>query len=643
MNNLVLYISSGIPKLPEEITQEKDLKIIDLPDIFQIKSKKSVLNIFLLDTDYVQKNKDKIENSDLPADCIMLYNKNNSPIPINDKFVYLNLNQDFFFNNIVKTIRNLFRQLCLEQQLTINKDMLKEKQKQNRELLQVSLALSQERDYNTLLGLILAKIRKFVNADAGSLYLLGKDTDNENKHLIFKIAQNDSNPTDYSEFIMPLNRKSISGYVALTGNVLNIKDAYNIPKNAEYSFNKEYDSASQYRTKSMLTLPMRNHKNEIIGIIQLINKKKQNAPKLKSIENAEKYVIPFPRDNEPVVLALAAQAAVTLENNLLYQEIETLFEGFVKASVKAIEQRDPTTSGHSNRVATYTVALAKAVENLSSGKYKNTIFTVEQIKELRYASLLHDFGKVGVREHVLVKAKKLYPEQLTMIKNRFAFIQKSIEYDVLLKQFEYLKEKGMEQYKVHEHKFKYELEQRITNLKQNMDQIIQANEPTVLTQKPLQTLEKLTELNYVDIEGKTAPFLKMDEFVKLNIKRGSLDESDRREIESHVTNTYYFLKTIPWTKEMKHVPELAYGHHEKLNGHGYPRGLKSEDLPVQVRMMTISDIYDALTAMDRPYKKAVSRDKALQILQAEADNQHVDNELVKIFIEANIFNYDSKV
>jgi HD-GYP domain-containing protein (c-di-GMP phosphodiesterase class II) len=382
---------------------------------------------------------------------------------------------------------------------------------------------------------------------------------------------------------------------------------------------------------------MQDHKGEILGVIQLINRKKDVDHRITTPEDAEESVVPFGKEIEPLVLSLASQAAVSLENNLLYQEIETLFEGFVKASVQAIESRDPTTSGHSNRVAVYTVSLAKAVDRADFGTYAGVHFTPEHLKEIRYASLLHDFGKVGVREHVLVKAKKLYPQQMDLLRLRMGYIKKAMMYGLLKERFEKLSTEGKEGYL----QLKGTLDKKESEALQEIDRFLQtvitANEPTVLAEEPDRILDEIHSKMFIESEGLSIPFLEDDEYMKLKIKKGSLDEAERKEIESHVTHTFLFLRTIPWTKEMRNIPTIAYGHHEKLTGDGYPRGIHAPEIPVQTRMMTVSDIYDALTASDRPYKRAVPAQKALDILNAEVKETKLDPDLVKIFVESKIW------
>jgi len=313
------------------------------------------------------------------------------------------------------------------------------------------------------------------------------------------------------------------------------------------------------------------------------------------------------------------------------EQIEALFDGFVKASVQAIESRDPTTSGHSKRVAVYTVSLAKAVDRVTYGAYGGTHFTVEHLKEIRYASLLHDFGKIGVREHVLVKAKKLYPQQIDLVKLRLGYIQKALLYGLMKERFEALVRNGNKGSEALRNDIDRRESEYLAEIDRYLRIITSANEASVLTEEPARVLDEIRRKTFEEPDGKVVEFLTEDEFNKLSIPRGSLDELERKEIESHVTHTFLFLRTIPWTKEMSNIPAIAYGHHEKLDGSGYPRGTLAPEIPVQTRMMTVSDIYDALTANRLP------AEKALDILNIEVKEKKLDSDLVKIFIEAKIW------
>jgi len=492
-----------------------------------------------------------------------------------------------------------------------------------REVIEIAIALTEEKNFDKLLLLILEKCMELTNSDGGSLYLVFKDG------LHFKIAKNKSIEISFEETVLPISRESIAGFVALTGETVNIKDAYQIDPSSPYHFNKNIDEKIGYRTKSILAIPMKNHKGEIIGVLQLINKKKQKELKL-TRENVEKSVINFTIKDENLMLALSSLAAVSIENNQLYQEIENLFEGFVKASVKAIEQRDPTTSGHSLRVSILTLGLAECINKINDGPFKRIYFDEISLKELKYAALLHDFGKVGVREEVLVKAKKLYPVELERIWWRIEYQKKNMQLKYLMKKFQ---EKDESKHP----EIDKELEQKIKELDEIYSTILRANEPTVLPEGDFQFLQNLKNYLYESPNQKLEPILKENEIKVLSIRKGSLSDEERFQIESHVTHSYNFLIQIPWTKDLKQIPEIAYAHHEKLNGNGYPRKLKNDQIPFQAKMMAIADIFDALSAADRPYKKAVPVGKALDILKMEAEDGMLNKELVEIFIKEEIW------
>ncbi len=467
------------------------------------------------------------------------------------------------------------------------------------ELTRIGVALGTERDLKTLLDLILTQARRITWSDAGSLYLV-ETSPQGTKRLRFRLTQTFSKPeAPYVEFTIPVDRTSLAGYTATTGEALVIDDAYFLPPDVEYSINRSFDERYGYRTKSMLVIPMKDHKEEVIGVLQLINRKRRFEAVLSTPAEVEQQVIPYSRRTVELVTALAGQAAVAIENSRLYEDIERLFEGFVLAAVTAIEQRDPTTFGHSGRVAGMTVGLAEVVDRAANGAFRTVTFTREQLREIRYAGLLHDFGKVGVREQVLVKAKKLYPQDLALIRQRYAFLRRTAERDFWRRRADFVQV------------------------------VTQANEPTVLPEEGSGDLLSFAGKTYEDLDGGLQPYL--------TIPKGSLDQAERLEIESHVNHTYRFLQQIPWTRELQQIPLIAYGHHEKLDGRGYPRGVMGEAIPLQTRMMTISDIYDALTAADRPYKAAVAPAPALDIMQTEVKAGQLDGPLFELFVEAKVF------
>ncbi len=503
------------------------------------------------------------------------------------------------------------------------------------ELNKIGAALSAERDINRLLTLILDKSRQITAADAGSLYLVVKGAGSgQPDTLRFALAQNDSVFFEFQESRMPLDQTSIAGYVAIHGTAVNVADAYTLPPDAPYRISRSFDVKSGYRTKSMMVVPMRDHQGEIIGVIQLINRKTEPAAILKPSSVVDRLVVSFDELDLELVMSLASQAAVALVNTRLIEDIKALFESFVGASVTAIESRDPTTSGHSGRVAELTVGLAQKVDGSSAGLFAPVRFSRDQIKEIKYASLLHDFGKVGVREKVLVKAKKLYFGEMLSLRQRFGTIKRTIEADFLRAKVACLEAGGTrEQLKALEaNHARQQME-----IDQALDVVTRSNEPTVLEANTASALLELPALSYLDVDGIHRPYITANELEALSIRRGSLSEQERIEIESHVTHTFKFLSQIPWTGEFARVPEIAFAHHEKLDGTGYPRRLQAADIPLQSRMMTIADIFDALVAWDRPYKKAVPVDKALTILHDEAKQGKLDTDLLQVFIEARVF------
>ena len=505
------------------------------------------------------------------------------------------------------------------------------------ELSRIGVALSTERDLPTLLDMILEQARRLSGADAGSLYLVeGRDT--AEPVLRFKLSQNQTLPDlPFSEFTMPLDASSIAGAAALTGKPINFDDAYALGPGDRFTFNRSFDEKFGYRTKSMVTIPMRSHRDEIVGVLQLLNCKRHPEAPLPTGADVEREVVPFDEHAVGLVSALASQAAVAIENGRLYEDIERLFEGFVMASVTAIESRDPTTSGHSSRVATFTTGLAMAVDRVDSGPYAGERFSRQEMRELRYASLLHDFGKVGVREQVLVKQKKLYPSDLAIVRHRFEFLLQRADLQYERERAQYLWDYGRSNYEEALQRLERARAESRGELTRYLDAIVRANEPTILPEGTFEELSEINERLFVDFDGAEKPLLSDDELRYLMINRGNLDDRERREIESHVTHTYRFLEQIPWTRELKGIPGIAWGHHEKLDGSGYPRGVNAGDIPVQTRMMTISDIYDALTATDRPYKRAVPAERALDILKDEATHGHLDTALLSAFIGAKVF------
>ncbi len=470
-------------------------------------------------------------------------------------------------------------------------------------LLDVAKAMTAQRDLDQLLKMILDEALKVVDADRCSIWIV----DRERGEIWTKVAHGLAKE---QKIRIPLGA-GIAGQVAATGKTINIPDAY-----ADTRFNRQVDKDTGYHTRNILGVPMRYTTGEVTGVLQALNKLSGEA---------------FTDEDAELLLALGANAASAIENAILYEEIDRLFEGFVKASVVAIESRDPTTSGHSERVAELTLGIAENVEKLDSGPYGGTRFSTDDMREIRYAALLHDFGKVGVRENVLTKAMKLYPGELEVIETRFRASRAQKHNGFLMATIE-----AMKNGTPLPADYQQGLEQELTEIDRFLEFIRECNKPTVLDSRGFEQLAEIGKLTYVDAHGKAAPLINELELMRLSIPRGSLDQNERTEIESHVTHTFRFLSQIPWTRDLRRVPEIAYAHHEKMDGLGYPRQLQAEQIPLQSRMMTIADIYDALTASDRPYKRAVPHERALAILDDECKHGKVDRPLLDVFIGASV-------
>ncbi|HVH62816.1 MAG TPA: HD domain-containing phosphohydrolase [Candidatus Dormibacteraeota bacterium] len=537
-----------------------------------------------------------------------------------------------------QAIRELVRvaaeNIDLREQLSHLEAEARRRHRQFKELNRIGIALSAEKDIDRLQSFILTTMRQLTHADGASLWL--KMEDEGVPKLFLASSQNHSiDKSTYSAFTVPVDGKTVVGYAVLMGSSLIYEDAYNPPP-GKPAGGRTFDSQFGYRTKSMLTVPMRDYNNEVVGAVQLVNAKRRFETRL-TVENVDTEVISFQPDDLEMIESIASQAAVALDNKNLLESIQRLFDGFVEASVTAIEQRDPTTAGHSGRVEGLTTRLARAINEIAVGPYSELNFSEDQLKELRYACLLHDFGKVGVREHILVKAKKLIPGQLEVIQARWQFIERSLQVKYATEKLEAMRA-GNNGQVIEE--IDRRLREELAQLARWINEIVQANEPTVMPEDKASMLEFLAQQTYYDISGNAHPMLEPQEFRFLSIRKGTLDPQERLEMEAHVTHSFHFLTKIPWTPVMKRIPEIAYGHHEKLDGSGYPRGLTGEQIPLQAKMMTISDIYDALTATDRPYKRAVTPATALDILHEEAEDGKLDKGLLEVFVSKRIYEPD---
>ena len=462
-------------------------------------------------------------------------------------------------------------------------ERLERKTRRQHLLVEVLGKLSLEMKLDVLLGRIISQTTVIVEADRSSLFLY----DRQKHELWSKIAQG----LDTEEIRFSADQ-GITGYVVRTGEVVNIRDAYEDPR-----FNQDIDRETGYRTCSMLAMPMISRRGEVIGAVQVLNKRGGGA---------------FDDEDEEFLGALASNAAVFIENAQLYGQIEELFEAFVDVSITAIDERDPCTSGHSARVTQYTMNLARLVHEDNSPRFKDIRFTRDQFRELRYASLMHDYGKIGVRENVLTKATRLNDDALQVVLERLdrLAVDKRLEVAERKLAGETVDEKALAADLARLLECR-ELCQRVNGLNFLSD-------------------EKKAALDAVFREGLLTP----REHENLTVRKGNLTAAERADIESHVSRSFHILRKIPWPDDLKNLPEIAYTHHEKLDGSGYPRGIKDSEIPLGGKMMCVADIYDALTASDRPYKKAVSHERACEILrEEEAAQGKMDSALLELFIK----------
>jgi HD-GYP domain-containing protein (c-di-GMP phosphodiesterase class II) len=501
-----------------------------------------------------------------------------------------------------RALRNLVEVERLSRRLDVERDTI-------RVLNEIGYALSAQTSQSALLDTLLTRMRRVLGADGGSIYLV------EGAKLRFVCSQNDTIPFRANRLELPLNESSLAGFVAARGEALNLPDVYDLEPGLPYQPNRQFDEETGYRTRSMLVVPMKDRSGEVMGVIGLVNRKADPGVPLASFDAVEA----FSELDCALAGSIASQAAVALENYRLYREIRNLFEGFVDAAVTAIEARDPTTGGHSHRVAALTTELARAVDTASTGPYRSIRFSERELTEIHYAAMLHDFGKVGVREQVLLKSHKLYTWEMESIEGRFRVAR----LQVLLEQ---ARAGGPGD----------EAELRLRHLVDDLALVRRLNQPSVRpTAAELEQLQAIGARWEATLEGQA--LLHPRELQRLCIPLGSLDPDERREIEQHVTHTYEFLRAIPWTRELARVPDLAYCHHEKLDGTGYPRGLSAPEIPLGARLMTIADIFDALTAGDRPYKPGMPPERAIEILRDEGARGRVEVEAVELLARRQLW------
>lgn len=385
----------------------------------------------------------------------------------------------------------------------------------------------------------------------------------------------------------------------------------------------QQESVMNLAIRSVMCAPIL-YQNQVLGLVQVDNRDGGNA---------------FSAEDLQILIAVCSQLAISLRNSQLYEEIENLFEGFVKASVQAIESRDPGTAGHSFRVADYTEKLAIAVDRSDSAELKSIYFSRDQIQELRYASLLHDFGKVGVREHVLTKAKKLYPYELQNLKLRARYAEACLQeraYRGLVEK-QVVEKLTPAQFQQEKQRLEQQLIREKAHLRRFIDMVLELDEPGCRLDELIDVLADFKGFQFENITHEKQLLMEPFEFSALSGSRGTLNPVERKEIETHVSHTFIFLSLIPWTSRLGGIPDIAHAHHERMDGSGYPRGLGSEEIPQQAKIMAIADVYDALTAGDRPYRQGLNSERALALIESEVEVGKLDKNLFRVFVESNVY------
>jgi HD-GYP domain-containing protein (c-di-GMP phosphodiesterase class II) len=489
------------------------------------------------------------------------------------------------------------------------------------QLNQIGASLSAERDINRLLEAILTAAKSITRADGGTLYRL-----TDEGTLRFEIVRTSSlkyylggtsgNPVPFYPIQLYKdgrpNHSMVAAHAAVTGKTVNIADAYTAD-GFDFSGTRAFDAKTGYRSKSFLTVPMRNHENVTIGVLQLIN-----AHDLRSGE-----IVPFSASDQRLAESLASQAAIALTNRMLINQLEQLFESFIALINTAIDEKSPYTGGHCQRVPQLTMMLAEAVNDTEEGPLADFQMSEKDRYELKIAGLLHDCGKVTTPVHVVDKATKLETiyDRIHLIDTRFEILKRDLELQSLRGQLE-----------------EGQLRKRLRELDDDRRFLHACNiGGERMKEEDVERVKRIAAYRWHDMNGHEANFLSEDEVKNLTIRAGTLTEEERKVINHHIVATIRMLEALPWPRHLTNVPEYAGGHHERMDGKGYPKGLKRDQMSVQARCMGIADIFEALTAKDRPYKKGKTLSESLEILGRMKLNHHIDPDLFDIFVRRKVY------
>ena len=498
----------------------------------------------------------------------------------------------------------------------------------------IGASLSAERDIDRLLEAILTAAKTITRADGGTLYRV-----TEERTLRFEIVRTSSlryylggttgNPVPFYPIQLykdgKPNQSMVAAYAALTGKTVNIADAYTAD-GFDFSGTRAFDTKTGYRSKSFLTVPMRNHDNETIGVLQLIN----------AHEPSSGAIVPFSPSDQRLAESLASQAAIALTNRMLINQLEQLFESFINLINSAIDEKSPYTGGHCQRVPVLTMLLAEAVSETKDGPLRDFHMSEKDRYELKIAGLLHDCGKVTTPVHIVDKATKLESifDRIQLIDTRFEVLKRDAELEALRKKHNFLEQK-MRMEAAEEDK---RLRDRLRQLDDDRKFLHACNiGGERMRDADVDRVRRIGQYRWRDFAGHEAQFLSEDEVKNLTIRSGTLTEEERKVINHHIVATIRMLEALPWPKHLTKVPEYAGGHHERMDGKGYPKGLTREQMSVQARCMGIADIFEALTAKDRPYKKGKTLSESLEILGRMKLNNHVDPDLFDIFVRRKVY------
>ncbi|WP_086480315.1 HD family phosphohydrolase [Oceanospirillum sanctuarii] len=504
-------------------------------------------------------------------------------------------------------------------------------------LNEIGIALSAEKNMDSLLERILINAKKLTGADGGTLYLYNAKT----QSLEFRIVRTDSlgiklggetgAPINANFRPLPLylddatpNEQMIAAYAAIHKEIINIEDAYTVT-HFDFSGTRKFDESTGYRSKSFLTIPMTNHENDIMAVLQLLNK----------VEEESGEVIPFSHQDQKLAESLASQAAVALTNQGLIDEMQNLFDAFIKLIATAIDEKSPHTGNHCRRVPEATMMIAEAAHHSGDDYFKEFSMDSTDRYELKVASWLHDCGKITTPVHVVEKATKLETihDRIELVAARFEILRRDLEISMLKQRIKALEKGDTDHTSIISN-----YEKLAQSLAEDLSYVKNCNKGgEFMADEQVARVESLSKLSWIDMEGKEQPLITEEECYNLTIRRGTITAEEREIINNHMTLTIRMLEQLPFPKHLRNVPEYAGGHHERMDGKGYPRGLTRNEMSIPARIMAVADVFEALTSSDRPYKKAMPLSQTLTIMGRMVEDNHLDPDIFRLFVDSQVY------